>query len=396
MKSTKAILLFCLTALAGCQSQNVQETAKVEAQQRWLSARSRLVCSVGQECLTHGDLDRAASSAQEAISIDPKSLPARLLLAKVLLEKGQYVEAGAQLAQAEQMAPDNAQVHYLMGVSWERRRQFAQALQSYELARAADANNSAYVVASAEVMVQLGQPAQALELVEWRLQQVDGEPSLLSLAGELCLLSGQPQKAADYFSRALDMNQHSLTLRESLARAYFQAERYALALEQLGRLAEDPAYKEKSAWVYVMIGDCHLAQRKYGLARTAYETATAIDGADANAWCSLAQAALGAGDSDRALLAGRQALGLQENPQAAVVVACVLLKQDQPRQAGGLLEPYVQKYPQDATLRVMLGKSYQAMGQQERALACYQQALRAEPGNPLAKALLASAGPAGQ
>lgn len=394
MKSSISLFLLCLAALAGCQ--NAQNTAKVEAQQRWLAARSRMVCSVGQENLSHGDLDRAAANAQEAISVDPKGLPARLLLAKVLLEKGQYVEAGSQLAQAEQLAPDNAEVHYLMGISWERRRQFAQALRSYDLARVADTNNSAYVVASAEVMVQLGQPAQALELVERRLLQVDGEPALLSLAGELCLLSGQPQKAADYFSRALDMNQRSMTLRESLAKAYFQAERYALALEQLGRLAEDPAYKDKVAWLYVMTGDCHLAQRKYGLAKTAYETATAIDGADVNAWCSLAQAALGAGDLDRALLAGRRALSLQENAQAAVVVACVLLKQDQPQKAAGLLEPYVQKFPQDATLRVMLGKSYQAIGQQERALACYQQALRAEPENPLAKALLAAADTAGK
>lgn len=385
------IVTLVIGIIGGCS--NVYNKDKIEAYKRWHRWQSRALCSVGREHLKVGDLDKARTSAMDALSRDPEYVPARVLLAKVLLEEGRYAEAAAELRQAEQGQPESPEIPYLLGIALEKRGEHAESLKCYQKACALDPPNAAYVTASAEVLVAMGRPRGALELLEARLERSDDDSTVLALAGELAMLVDEPGKAADFFQRCLDLEPKSILMRENLAKACFFAGRYAEALENLEKLTQHSEYGHTAAWVYVITGDSHMALNRPKAARGAYETAADIDPNAAPVWARLAKADMALGDVAAATAAARRALSLTDQClEATVVLGYAMLRQGKPQDATVLLAAAAEKHPDDATLKCMLGRSYAAQGQMDQAAACYRQALESDPGHPLAKSLLAVMG----
>ena len=92
----------------------------------------------------------------------------------------------------------------------------------------------------------------------------------------------------------------------------------------------------------------------------------------------------------RAIQSARKALGLQEdNAQALALLGYSLLKNGQNEEALAALIRGVKAKPEDGTLQCVLGRAYAVSGNSTKAVECYQQALRLEPGNSLARELLA-------
>ncbi|KPK86308.1 MAG: hypothetical protein AMJ81_01640 [Phycisphaerae bacterium SM23_33] len=390
----KKLIMLVLVAviIGGCGVDN-QSQQRVEAYQRYHQARAQAITSVGSEHLKVGDLDKAGSSAGEALALDKDSVSARILLGKVLLEKGRYAEAAEQLRQAETSAPENAEIPYLLGVALEKRGEYAEALNAYQKARALDPVNEAYVTASAEALTAWGKPQLALELLETRLERTEGNASMLALAGELAMLVAEPVKAARFYQHCLDANAADWAAREGLAKAYFFAGQYVESLETLKQLAAQPAYCDKASWVYIVIGDCHMALDRPRDACLAYETASRIEPADVPVWVALAKARMAADDAKRAASAARQALALEQDcADAKLVLAWAMLSQGNSGDAAKILAEEAKKDPEDATLLCMLGRCYASMGRKDRAVSCYVQALRCDPGHRLAKTLLATTG----
>jgi protein O-GlcNAc transferase len=382
------IIAVLLGLAAGC---NLENKEKILAYRRWHRARAQVICGVGQEQLRVGNLEKALSRAMEAASLDPEFAPARVLLGKVLLEKSQYAKAAEQLLEAERVAPEDAEIVFLLGVSLEKRGQHAEALKRYEQARALDASNDGYLTASAEVLVAMGKPQRALALLEARLDQSDDEPSVLALAGELAMMEGKPAKAVDLFQRYLDLQPDSVVIRENLAKAQFFAGRYADALDVLEKLARDPRYRDRAGWLYVMIGDSHMALGRPDPARSAYETAAVLQPEASPVWVRLAKAAVAMDNCPRAIAAARQALAMTDRClEATAVLGYAMLRQGQIDQATALLASAARENPGDATIQCMLGRCYWALGQKQRAVSCYKRALECDPDSRLARRLLAA------
>ncbi|KKL96072.1 hypothetical protein LCGC14_1848150 [marine sediment metagenome] len=290
-----ATLALLIAALAGgCNFKNKQ---RIAAHQRWDQTRARVMCSVGTQHLKVGDLAKAEDSASKALALDPDCGPALVLLGKVLLEKGRYLQAEKHLREAELGSPDNAEVPYLLVVALEKRGRYTEALKCYQKARALAPANDAYVLASAEVLVAAGKPKLALELLTARLERTDGEAPMLALAGEVALLVDQPGRAGEFFRRCLDVAPEALGAREGLAKSSFFARQYAQALAALKELSADEDYKEKVSWVYIMSGHCQMALNRPRQAWESYRVASQIDPAEANIWTCLAKAGLAAGDA---------------------------------------------------------------------------------------------------
>ncbi len=415
------ILLAAVVALTGC---NFMQKEKVKSHKQWHQARSRIICSVGEEHLKAGSLDKAQSCAMESLSMNSDHLPARILLAKVLLGKSCHEEAAEQLQHAETLsenlktdaaaAPRGAEIAYLHGEAMERTGKYAEALRYYQKARALEPSNDAYVMASAEVLVSMGKPKGALELLEVRLQRIGtgGEESMLLLAGEVAMLAGNYARAADFFQQRLDMKQgpdsekSGRSIRESLAKAHFFAGNYRRTLEQLRILASglpnSDSSVSRSCWIHIMTGDSYMALNRPREAKVAYEDAVKIEPGDWPVWLSLAKASVADGDGRRGIVAGMRALELTNEStttgsnkgrlKIAVVTAYAMLMEDRPSDALRILAASARENPNDPTLWCMLGRCYSAQGRNDRAAACYMAALRADPANHLAKNLLAMVG----
>jgi len=388
----KRILLAALLIglLSGCQMKNKHKT---QAYERWAHARARVVCGVAAEHLKVGDVKKALTTTREALAMDENYVPARVLLGKVLLAQGRYANAAEELRITEVLAPDDPEVAYLLGVALEKHGRHEEALRSYQKARALDPSKDAYVAASAEVLVAMDQPVQALELMRTRLARREGGPGMNALAGDLALLVGRPDEAAGFYRACLDADGDSVTALEGLAKARFFAGEHDGALECLGRLAGRPEYAEKVSWVYIMMGDCNMALKRPRRAREAYETATRIEPDTARIWMALAKAALSLGDLTRATSSARRATALGgPTLEATMVLAYALVRQQRWPEAARMLQAASEKHPDDATVLCMLGRCHQAMGRSDQATSCYLKVLRSHPRHVVARSLLNAAG----
>jgi len=386
---TKRVIIIAAVAvvLGGCDF--LHNAKKDEAQHRWNEARSHVLLGVAMDQFKAGDLEKAEAYASQALALDGNYVPARILMGKILLEQAKPADALLELRRAEALAPSNSEVVFLIGVALEKHTDYEQALQYYQKARALDAVNDDYVTASAEVLVKLERPQQALDLLESRLDSHNGNASMLALAGELSMLVNDPAKAVEYFRRCNDIQPDSLQMHESLAKALFFAGQYQEAIETLTALAEDKRYQEKVSWVYVMLGDALTATGHAGLARNQYETASRIDPDDPMIWASMAKASMLLKDDPRAILAARQALSLSNDcVDAALVLGYVLLRGDRPGEAIELLRPVADKHPDVPALWCTLGRCYAAQGHTDQAVVCYRQAVKTSPEDRLARYLL--------
>ena len=389
--------LAALCLLAGCQT-SVPE-AKLEAYERWDGARAKVLYGVAREHLSVGQLDHARSKAVEALRLKKDYHLARILLATVHIEQGHYGAAIGELKQVLDARPNAAKVYYLLGVAQEKTGLMAEALASYRRCQTIEAaagsrgvmtaQGLSAVIAATEVLVEMRQLRQAQLYVESYLPYGESSPGMYELAGRIAMMQEDHPRAARFYQRASDLDPKNRRYREALAASEFYSGRWATALEALESLRESDGYTAP-VWVHTMIGDCQMAVGRAYEARDAYFAASELRPADAGVWTNLAKAALAIDDAPRAILSSGQALKLDPGRlDASLLLGCALLKDAQHRRAVAALTRAARSHPRSATVRCLLGRAYEAEGDGAAALRWYAAALKVEPENQLAKALLA-------
>lgn len=382
------IVLAALTGLAGCQT-SVPE-AKIQATKRWEHTRSQMACGMAGEYLKSGQLDKAAAKAQEALVLDEQNLPARITLGKVYIEQGQYGSAAAELTKVVRQTPASAEAVYYLAIAQEKVGQLEDALSNYRRTYVLDSSNIAPVVAAGEVMVALGRVPEAQRFIEGYLPQGGSDPALYELAGRLAMMQEEYPQAVKHYSNALDLDHKNLCYRQMLACAQFEAGLFSETVETLQVLRQEPNCV-CPAWVYGMMGDSYMALNRPRDARDLYVKRQELQPRAPEAWTDLGKAALALGDEDRAMDSARSALSLEpKNADAAGLLGYSLLRKGLFIEAVGALAPAVAAHGDNAVLRCLLGRAYQGCGNEAEAKQCFSAALKAEPGNELAKLLLSS------
>jgi tetratricopeptide (TPR) repeat protein len=388
-----------LGSLAGCQSvaalfdrHNSVQNAKAESMKRWNHSRAQVLYGVACEHLKVGQLDQARLKAMEVLSLEENNTEARLLLARVLIEQGNYAQAAAEMTKAREKSPDSAGALYLLGVALEKDGKLEEALEVYRRAHVLDETNLDAVMAAGEVLVTMGQLREAQHQVESYMPLADNEPGMYELAGRLAMMNHEYAKAAQYLQQASDLDSRNVRYREALARARFRAGQQAETVQALNGLAECKSYK-MPAWAHTMLGDCHMALGRPHNARIAYEAAAELTPESPGAWVNVAKAAMSAGDASRAIQSARRALQLEATDlDAAMILGYSLLRDGQTTRAISELTQATAAHPNSGMLHCLLGKAYAASGNGPEALRCYAAALKAEPDNRLARELIAASG----
>jgi tetratricopeptide (TPR) repeat protein len=382
-------VLTTLLLTAGCNTPSVPE-AKQEAYQRWHATRAELIYGLAKEQFEAGDLKKAESKVSEALSLDPAYPPGRLLLAKIQIEKGDYTKAVAILDHLNREHPRSAETLYLLGAAQEKRNLLADALVSYRQSYELDQTSLAPVVAAAEVLVAQGKVSEAGTYINGFLAAPGNEPGIYEVAGRLAAMQGDHDKAADYYGKACDVDFYNREYSEALGRELFLAGRYKEAAGTLDPLTKADGYEAPGS-VWSMLGDCYTVMDMLPRARQAYLRAAEADPSNSDAWCNVAATALAVGDATRAMVAARQALRIDgDNLGAVMILGYAMVREGHTAQAEALLDDAARKQPQSAELRCVQGRAHQAGGDRAEAEKCYAEALRIEPGNQVARQLLAS------
>jgi tetratricopeptide (TPR) repeat protein len=386
---TYQVIPILLAVLAGCQKGTTSEDARIDARQRWQITRANVLVSLGEEHLKVGQLDKAAGKVTEAVSLYEDCNDARVLLGRIRIEQGKYGQAIAALEGALQREPNRSEVHYLLGVAQEKTNLLDPALTSYRRAYELDPSSLEPIVAATEVLVAMNRPREAEAYIESFMSQADNHPEVYELAGRLAMMQKESARAVTYFQQACDLDTKNARYQEMLAKAMVSAGHFEDAVDTLDALTQRSEY-ECPTWVYLMLGDCHLAMQNPEKARQAFWVASERDSDDPGCWASLAKASLMLGDVERATVAAEQALRLQRNHLGAtLVLGYAQLRSGDSREAIELLTRATVAHPDNSTIRCLLGRAHAATGNSQRAARCYAQALECDPDNELARRLLA-------
>lgn len=380
-----------MVVACGCEQASFN-TQKGEAQQRWFETRSKVLYRLAEDRFKAGQLDAANQSVRQALALEPASLEANILLAKIDIERGQYAVAAEELTKLAEARPESSEAAYLLGVAQEKSRKLPEALASYRRAHSLDETNLAAVKAAGEVLFAMGEVRQAQNYIESFLPKAGEDAGMYELAGRLAMMGHEYDKAVESFQRARDVDSRNIRYMESLARALFAAGRYGEAAENLADVIAHETIKT-SAWAHLMLGDAQMAQGKPHQAFEAYFTATERAPEDPGVWVCLANSALATHDSPRAILAARKALKLEPaHVEAAIVLGYALLQDNQPAEALKTLSRAADAHGDNLMIQCLLGRAYAANGQAAQALRCYARAVKMDPSNRLARELLAAAG----
>lgn len=379
-----------LVLLNGCG--NSVPEAKKEAAQRWGRTRANVTAEIAEELLRVGKVEEAQAKANEAIASDPECVPARLTLARVYIEQGQYQSAAALMSQMASEGRESADQAYLLGAALEKQGRGAEAVAAYYRAQALTTNGYAPTIAASEVLVTMGRPEKAREAVERHIKNAKGDVAMVELAARLAMMTKDYAWATEYYRQACDLDGTNPGYRMGLVRAECLAGQYEDALTTLEALAKTQAYGA-SAWVYAMKGDCLLELNRAPDARRAYREATKLEPYTAGLWVKLARSDMAAAMPAEAVADASQALVVDPNSlDATMVHGYALLRNGEAPRAVAAMTAASAVHPESATVWCLLGRAHQAAGDAGKALGSYQKAGRLEPGNPVVKELIASIG----
>ena len=322
------------------------------------------------------------------MALDPDYVPARILLAKVLIEQGHYRAAAAELEKLREQRPESDEMHYLLAVAQEKDGRLEEALVNYRRAHALNEKNLAAVTAAAEVLVSMGKVRQAQLQLDSYLSVATDDPGMYELAGRLAMMQKEYADASRHYAQACALDHKNLRYRESLGLAQFFAGEHQRAVDTLKGLLESEGY-QGGAWVYTMLGDCYMAMSRPFQARDVYQTASQRCPDSAGVLINLGKVAMALNDVSRAILSAQQALNLEAGQlDAALLMGYALLRDGQVQRAARFLAQTVAQHPENGTLQCLLGRVHAAAGDKEQAARCYLAALKLEPENRLALELL--------
>lgn len=316
-----------------------------------------------------------------------------LRLAKVLGWAGKLREAEAPLLRAVEVIPEEPDVHFSLGVVYQRTGRPRQALAALRRAAELRPDFPATHLNLGVVFAQLGRLDEGIAALEEALRRNPDYPEALHDLGILLARSGRAAEATAVFERALALRPGAAETEHALAqlRAQQGAGDNALALLRQ-RLAAQPG----SAPARTDLGIAYARLGRLSDAQLELEEAARRDPGYAEAHFNLGVVLAARGRRAEAAAAYERALAADpDHPQAHNNLAILLAAAGRGGDARAHLVRATEVEPGYAEAHFNLGVLDDGLGRREAAAAAIRRALEIEPENPrfhLALGLLYLAG----
>ncbi len=377
------ILTLCLS-LAACG----QTKKKQEVYDKWNAARASVQGNLAAEQYKNGNLPDARKTINEALKLEPKNVAYRLLSAQIYIEAAALEAAQGELDTIRALDPKNAQADYFSGIVYQRWQKPNVALDYYAKASEKSPAELSYLMARAEMMIQLGQAAEATSLLEGRLAYFEHSGSVRDMLGGLYLQRDRVKDAVAIFQQATILSPDDPEIREHYIRALFRAQQYQNCIQEITALTKDEAFA-KRADLRLLLGECYLQLDNARAAKPEFETAADRSPNLVVAWLGVAKASIRLNDLDRCEAALKRALSLDpQNPQVYIALGYLRMKQNLNSDAITALEKAAQLDPKDPVSLCLLGLLHERAGKKDLAMEYYAKALQIKPDDELARSLM--------
>ena len=388
------VALACSSALllSGCNGQGEYTGQfKEQAVARLNALKSGTSYEMGLADLESGNLERAYDHASESVGLTPDAATSHLLLARVLIEMQREELAIGSLDEAIELDPMNAEPYYYRGAVYERFGEPALAIAEYYRAFSLDPVNVQYLVAAAEMHMELGQYAEATELIGDHESQFRFEPAVRQTQGHIALFEGAPDRAEILFREASLLAPEDTGILEDLARVQIRLERWADAERTLGRLLrsiDDDAVRRRDL-EHLRVRCLVELDRPLEARKILSEMLRSDDGeSDVEAWRQMGTVSLMM-DDPRGLRrsADRLVAIAPERHEGYFLLAVWQQANEGPEAAARTLERAIlpAKAAGTAEVATLLATLYAELGDFEKAARAARHAIESDPRDPLAR-----------
>jgi len=377
--------------LVGCKSSGESNHEKWvnQADTRYRNLRTGLILEMAQQHFDAGDLENAQASVEDALEIDPTSAPLLTLAGRIQLERGKLERAFHLFSLAIENDDKIAQAYYLRGLVLQRWKRFDGAKTDYDKAYDLESDNPAYLLANAEMYVEIKKPHLAIDLLESKRDYFEQSAGLRITLGQLYLLTDQPLEAAACLREAAVLAPDELSIQEELAIAQAAAGEHGQAIRTLRSLLREPGYENRSD-IQRALADAYQSVNDHDAAKKIYLELTRKD-QNPQDWFSLAEIAFAKEDWSGVHYAIGKTIQLDPSRHDAYMLrGMAWQRQGNIEQALHMFDRAAELAPSESVPLIMRGITLQRAGKQAAAAEAYRQALQRQPNDHRAQRLLAS------
>jgi tetratricopeptide (TPR) repeat protein len=378
-------------ALTGCSGHGQYTQDHINGAQEKLSLmKSGTEWQMAHQQFMACELDKALKSVDRSIALNESVPKSHVLRGRIMMEKGELEAARSSFLEAEKLDPTLADAQYYVGIIHERFNEPAEAVVRYSNAMANDPSNAQYVVAAAEMYIQMNDLDAAEKLLQDRRTDFQYNAAMRQTLGHISMIRKDYAAAAQLFSEARVLAPDDLSILEDLSRAQMTSGRFAEAEFNLSRLLDAKNNAARRDLKHMRVA-CLVKLDRPVEARAILQdlTGSAEGAGDLQAWIQMGNVAATLNDSARLRIASARVIALAPTAYEGHFLRALHLRR-QNDLAGALAsaDTAVQHARKDAgpwVLRAMIQKD---LGQAAQARESLASALKIDPGNHSARTLM--------
>jgi tetratricopeptide (TPR) repeat protein len=387
-----ASLAAALLAVAGgCQGHGKYTQEHADAsRQRMDDLKSANEFQMAESAFLAGELEKALVKIESSIELNPEVARAHVLKGRILTEMNRLTDALACFQQAESLEADNVDAQYYQGVINERVQNNDEALARYMRAAEMSPTNPQFALASAEMMIDMGQTDRAHAFLSEREETFRLDGGIQQLLGHMAMMRGDYDAAIGRFNQARILAPEDQSTTEDLVHALMEMDKYSEADFYLAAMLRRAENETRRDLMHLRV-QCLQELDRPVEARDILLKLTAGDGSnDVQAWIALGHVSLELRDLARVREAGVRAAGLApDRPDGYILKAMWSRRMGDYSAALNSLDDALDVAPEDTSIRVMQALVLLDAGRQDLAIRELQMAVRDDPAHEMARTTLA-------
>lgn len=371
-------------------NQRLQALAELEKAVQRDPAEPRYALTYAEFLYKTGDHYRAAATLEPfkgAISAHELSAEQTWLLSDLFFRLGKHSDSLSFLERYAERNPAEERVYFRRAQLYLALNDLDSALLHFQSARENTDRKAAASYGIGLVMFQKGELEKARDALMLCIQAEPKNPDFAHLLGTVLIDLGEPEEALQHLSRVEEQGEQFPKLYEAMARAYRKlrhaekAGEYIQKFRQLDSSGREQRENEEKVRETLRQAQELMKTGKLLEGRRRLRDALQIDPENYLAHSYLAGISMTLGDWNLA----RQHLSRVEaiNPDAfetKYMMASFLYQRGQPKEALDYAHKAKELQPGFADLRNLLGNIYYSLGSHEKALGEYEAAMKLEPG----------------
>jgi len=387
-----ASLVLVLAGCAGHGSYTKQHLD--ESQDKLAQLKSGTEWQMAQQQFLAGELDKAHKTIDKSLALNDKVPKSYVLKGRILMEKGQLEGARICFLEAEKLESTNVDAQYYLGILHERFNEPLEAYERYTKACELDSTNAQYVIAAAEMLVQMGRVDEAEGFLNVKRSNFEYNAAIRQSLGQIAMLRGDAKTARTMYQEARLLSPDDLHILEDLIRAETADGQFAEAEVNIRKLMESDQYSTRRDLKHVH-AKCLLASNRPVEARAILVELTSDDeGArDIEAWVDLGNTSYILKDRIRLRnVAARLTAIAPERHEGYLFRGIGQMLAGETQSALASFNESLARTKTDATPYILKGLMLQDLGRTEEAKQSYADAVQIDPHGPGERALRALGG----